>query len=336
MGHADPTVNDRQRAGARMQIVYMMGGHGTDADQVFNGLMKAETALSRHGVAVARPRRLRRALEPVAARLKDGAPPDGDDSGLPARLGLPAETRRAVLFGEVLLGPPGHVAREALLYPFIAGRGRLLRDAAAGHETEFAMTLRNPATLLPALARRAAPDGVRGFLDGLRPSGLRWLHTLRRLREAAPGVPVIAWCHEDTPLLWDRIVERITGLRPAPDRAGAVAAGEPDGDAAVAARDAAGDGPWTAYMRGLLTEEGAARLAAALAATPRPGPDETRALVADALARHARPGTLEMELADTGWSQATVDRMTGNYHDDLDQIAGMEGVTLLTPWPEPG
>ncbi len=314
---AQAATATQQATAARMQVIYVLGGHETDAGRLFGGLLAEQAQLASRGVVLVRPRRLRQALEPVAARLRDGAAPGSEDVRLAEQLAGPDGAGRLVLSGEPLLGPASQAVREGLLYPFVAGRARTLRDAVHGHDTVFVIALRNPAALLPAIGRKTAPDAVAEILADAKPHALRWVHTLRRLREAVPDAPVIAWCHEDTPLLWDEIAEVVTGLP-------ADAAENGDGASRMA------------YLRTLLTEEGARIVADALDGPPSAGRAEARRAIAAGLAAHARPGVLEMDLSDTGWTQDEIDRLTAGYHADLDIIARMDGVTLLSPWATDG
>jgi hypothetical protein len=301
-----------------MQVFYLLGGPGTDADQVFGALMRREAPLAKAGVMLPRPRRLRKAL--AACGAETDAPEDAP-APLLAHLHVSEATRRLVLFSESLLGGPGQAAKGNLIYPFIAARARQLRDAVAGSAAAFVLTLRNPATLLPALARAARVEDQQAFLAGLEPKALHWLHTLRRLRTHAAEVPVIVWCHEDTPLLWPDLIAMLDGSESAE--------GEPAADIPGVA---AVDSGWMDYLRTLLTERGAAQLGPTLADLPAADRAAQRRAVAAALAAHGRPDMMESDLSATGWTQAEVDEITAGYHADLKAITELDGVTLMSPW----
>jgi hypothetical protein len=49
------------------------------------------------------------------------------------------------------------------------------------------------------------------------------------------------------------------------------------------------------------------------------------------LEKFARPGAIEMDLADTGWTAPEVERMTQAYELDLVEIERMSHVTFLGP-----
>ena len=49
------------------------------------------------------------------------------------------------------------------------------------------------------------------------------------------------------------------------------------------------------------------------------------------LNRFARPGQVEEALTPAGFSEEAVETLTERYEEDLERIARMPGVTLLTP-----
>jgi hypothetical protein len=313
-----------------MRIRYLLGGHSTDADKLYGALLQRESALAERGIRLTRPRQLRRALDAAIRANREDAKPEEGSANLLDHLGGSTADDAAgemILFGETLLGAPAQAIRGKLIYPFIAARCRQLCQAVDGHEPVFVLTLRNPATFLPTLARSVSPDDVPAFLAEIEPTALHWLHTLRRLRSQIPEVPVIAWCHEDTPVLWPDLVDWLLGVA---DRPSEVPAGS-EAEAAAAAEAEAETG-WTAYLRTLLTEDGVRQIETALSDPALRDRAARQRAVAAAIGAHGRPDAIDMDLSDTGWTQAQIDRLTKNYHADLEQIAGVDGVTLLSPW----
>jgi hypothetical protein len=286
-----------------MQIAYHLGVHCTDEDRLLRCLLKNRGLLAAEGIAVPGPKRYRVLLRDAAAQLR-GRPASGETQAMLIDQILDEDAaERMVLSWDQFMGLARYAARGAL-YPSAGERMRAFAQVFPEAETEFHLAICNPASFLPAVFARQ--DGVprAEFLGGADPLKLRWSDTIADLRAMNPSVPVTVWCDEDAPILWPEVLQSV--------------AGHGDDLPLVDALDRLTD---------LLTSDGAAWLAARPPAT---GPAR-RAVLAEALARHARPGALEVEIEMEGFDATLAAELTAAYEADVAKIAGMAGVQLLTP-----
>ncbi len=137
---------------------------------------------------------------------------------------------------------------------------------------------------------------------------LRWSETISRMRRAAPDAPITVWCNEDSPVIWHDILTRLAGLSP----------------------DVTLRGSYE-FPAELLTDDGRTALKQRLKDDPPKRALEKRELLAELLHTHAREDLMVEDISASGWSQDLMDDLSAQYDADLDRIAKMDGVTLLTP-----
>lgn len=292
-----------------MQILFHIGAHGTGPERLVKSLLRDRDLLSREGIAVPGPGRYRRLISGAVLKLR-GAPasPEGEEVLLEAIFDS-EDIDRAILSNEHFISMPSRAVGEGHIYPRMY-KSAWLRAAFPTQETGFALTLRNPATFIPALLDRLSDEGmtVDELLDGWDPRDLSWADTVRMLRDSNPGCPVLVWCNEDSPLLWGEILREMAGLDP-----GTALKGADDGILAI------------------LTAEGRALYQAALAETPPDTDIARRRLAEDILEHHADAGRVDQEIRVRGWTPELVAELTEIYDEEIEEIAGLDGVRLLTP-----
>ena len=125
---------------------------------------------------------------------------------------------------------------------------------------------------------------------------------------AAPDSRFLVWCHEDTPFLWPEIQREITDVDPTVPM---------DGELDM--------------IETIMRQEGYERLEAFLSERDVTSPIKRQRIVATFLETHAIAEEIEAEIDLPGWTDDTVDDLTDLYEDDVEEIAGLPGVTLLTP-----
>jgi hypothetical protein len=81
----------------------------------------------------------------------------------------------------------------------------------------------------------------------------------------------------------------------------------------------------------LMEREGLLALRTALSETPPRTALARRALMADHLEAHARPGVMDEEVTLPGWTDAHVAEVSNAYDADLARLARMPGVRVLLP-----
>ncbi|WP_128253953.1 hypothetical protein [Falsirhodobacter deserti] len=289
-----------------MEIAIHLGVHCTDDERLLRCLTANAAMLRAEEVAVPDPDAYRVLLRDAAGALQ-GAPAsqETEDVMLEQILDDTRRPRRMILSWDNFLSFPQWAVRGGTLYPTAPKRVQALNQTFPNQQVAFFMAIRNPATFLPDLcARKRKP--LAEMLGGGDAEALRWSETIAEIISYNPDIPLIVWCDEDTPLIWHEILEAVTGL--------------PDGTTLQG---------WDDLLHHLLEEEGFRALHAALAETQAPA--HRRTIIAHLLEEFGRPEALEDEFDMPEWDQATVDRMTHAYDQDVERIRAMQGVTFLTP-----
>lgn len=292
-----------------MHIVFHLGFHCTDGGLLIRSLLQNRARLAEAGVAVPGPYSYRELFGETSTRLRGGAADNETEAMLIEIIAPESGTERVILSNDsflcrsdVALGPDG-------LYPK-AVKSAWLRQCLPSHEIGFAFAIRNPAGFLPDLlsGKAGARPGDDVIAGGMMLDDLRWAEVVRRVTAANPGAPVTVWCHEDTPYIWSEIQNDLTGIDGSMRLEGELDVAET-----------------------IMSDEGYARLSAFLDGRDALGTDRRRRAIAAFLEAHARDDAIVDEIDLPGWTDDTVERLTRLYEEDVEEIAAMEGVTLITP-----
>ncbi|MCD1620821.1 hypothetical protein ACFSDD_16410 [Salipiger marinus] len=293
-----------------MQVILHLGVHGTDEDRLLKTLLRNADDFRRDGVAIPGPSRYRTLLSEVVNSL-GGADPaeDAREVLLDALLTEDAvDVHRLILSHENLLSVPKLALAGGRLYRRAEERVCAIQRLFRGDAVEVWMGLRDFASYLPAVYRESPAQSFDAFLHGADPMHLRWSSLIRRLREAAPEVPVTVWCNEDTPLLWGQILRGMAGI---------------DAERKII-------GSFDLFAD-IISPEGMKRFRSFLKENDSVTEAQKRRVMMAFLDKYALPEALEEELDLPGWDAAYVDMLTELYDEDMWQISRMPGVTLLSP-----
>jgi hypothetical protein len=291
-----------------MKITIHLGAHRTDQDRMMKTLMRNSARLSGFGTFVPGPSRYRTLLREVTQRLKgEVANPETLDLVLDALLDT-TDAEHIVLSYEAFLCGAQAILADGGYYARAAQRVAGLCNVFPGHRVRFALALRNPATQIPEVYHALTDVRLSEFLGKVDPLACRWINPVRAMLAAVPDCQLIAWCNEDTPLIWGDVLRAV------------------------------GDYPESTWLRGsndllssIMTEEGWERMRSYLADHPPVDEDHRRRIYSAFLDKFAKPEAVEEEIDLPGWDQALVARITANYEADVEEIATLPGVKFLAP-----
>jgi hypothetical protein len=295
-----------------MKIIYHLGLHCTDEHRLEGCLRQNVAPLAAQGIVIPDPEVYRPILRNVVNAMH-GAPssPETEETILDAVM-VQDEADRIVFSNEAFLCVRSRVLARGALYANAAEKVAALANLLPSCEAELAFAIRNPATFLPALFQSTKTSSFEEFIGGVDPLQLSWAGMVGRIREALPDLPMTIWCDEDTPLIWPEVLRAVAGC--------------------ASETELEGEGELLAEI---MSPEGMARLAEYLAARPQLGPEPRRRVVAAFLDKYALEDAVEMELDLPGWTEPFIEELTERYDDDVEEIAEMPGVTLVSPWPQP-
>ena len=132
---------------------------------------------------------------------------------------------------------------------------------------------------------------------------------MRRIRQAAPDTPLTVWCNEDSPLIWDQLIRRLSAATPETELTGA-----------------------TDMLAGLLHPDGLVALSQALAARPEANDAERHDIIADIWKDHALPAAVTEDITLPELDADLVAHLSASYEADLAVIDAMAGVDLVLPF----
>lgn len=290
-----------------MQVAFHVGVHGTDDDRVLRCLQMNSDLLARRHVEVVPKEVNEPILNEALLALKGGvASPEMEEVVLDALLESD-RVNRLVFSRATFLGLPRRAFDgDGLLAP--AGpKMRALANIFPAGQCEFFMALKNPATYLPHVLRRAGKQGDEAAAT-LEPEEMRWAPTLRRVLREIGGRRLVLWCNEDTPLIFPEVMRQMIGIP----------ADEPlAGEMLMAER--------------VLTENGRELLAKRLRKKRPASIAERRRITSAVLEEHHDAEAIRFQIDMPGWDQRTVDRITAAYDADVAEIAALPGVEFIAP-----
>lgn len=294
----------------RMKISLHVGAHATDEDRLLRCLLRNTDDFRKHGISVPGPGRYRKLLSGTLNALTRAEPSfEARDVLLDAICNDDPDTiQRLVLSHESLFSVPKKALGSGRIYPRAEERIFNLSRLLQGDEIELFLALRDPATWLHAVYTATPHDDFASFLNGSDPAYLRWSELVARIQDHNPGLPITVWCNEDSPLIWGEIVRAMAGL--------------PSGRKINGAFD---------MLSQIMSEEGMKRFRAYLAAHPVMTEKQKRRVMMAFLDKFALPDAVEEELDLPGWTEDYVDVLSELYEQDVDVIANMQNVSVISP-----
>jgi hypothetical protein len=287
-------------------FAYHIGAHCTDENMLVKSLLKNGDDLGARKVIVPRPRRYRPMVNKLMSQHRGDPLPEDVQQELFDKILMGYEAERLVLSHDNFLGLPQTIFENGTLYSGIRERGTWLRYLFPENPCEFFLSIRNPASFLPAVMQLPNMPEYLEFTKGTDPREMRWSSVVAALQEDNPGCPVTVWCNEDTPLIWPTVLREVTD-----SNADMELAGELD------------------ILQTIMKEDGFTRMQSYLE-THKPANEIQRRRVFSAfLDKFADDDALEEDIDLPGWTPELVDDITARYEDDVYLIERMSGVNFI-------
>lgn len=293
-----------------MQVAIHLGVHCTDDDRVLKTLLQNKGVLSQQGICVPGPGRYRRNLVDVVQKLKGAPASDATRDMLLDELLDDDSTTRVVLSHENFICVPGRVFDHGMLYEKAGYKPMWLRNVFPGHEVEFFLSIRNPASFVPAAFhhKEQRTQNFSKYMQDVDLLDMRWSDVIVAIKETNPDTPLTVWCNEDTPLIWPAVIREISGHDLATQLNGGLD-----------------------VLSQIMKKEGMLRLRNYLGTHPPQNEIQRRRIVAVFLDKYAIEDAVEEELDVPGWTEDLVNKLTQIYEDDLYEIERLPGVNFITP-----
>lgn len=292
-----------------MQIAFHIGAHCTDEDRLLKSVLKNADVLWQQGIAVPGPGKYRSLIrEAIQGLAGNDLHPDTRDILLDA-ITETDDLRRLVLSNENFLCVANRIYEHGVFYPQAETKTRGLHRLFPDDDISLFLAVRNPAGFLQDTLRRMQQTSIGATLGMLTPEEIRWSDVVRRIKQGAPDTPLTVWCNEDSPLIWDQLIRRLSGAS-----AQSLLTGGTD------------------LLATVLDAEGLTILTESLAKAPFDSDADRHDMIAAIWAEHALPDAVEEEITLPEFDATTVARLTALYEQDLDVIDEMPGVDLVLPF----
>ena len=293
-----------------MQVILHTGVHCTDEERLIKCLLRNGDLFSKSGIAVPGPSRYRNLLRDTLGKMNE-TPLSRDAREVLLDAILDEDTDnvdRLLLSNSSFFAFPQFVLRRGRVYANAVERLENISRIFDQDQIEMFLSVRNPATFLPALFALSKTDDFEEFLSGLDPFEFRWSDFIAELRQAVPEIPITVWANEDTPLIWGQVIREIANIEP--------------GQKITGAFD---------IFSEIISDEGMRRFRTYLKEHPVMTEIQRRRVMVAFLDKFAIEDKVEEELDIPGWTEETINWLTEKYEDDIDVMGRIHGVTLISP-----
>lgn len=291
-----------------MQVVYHLGAHFTDEDRLLKCLLKNKGPLAGEGIIVPGPSRYRALLRETVLALRGKPAPEETQEEIIDTVTEGGQAERLIFSNQSFLCATKKVLHQGKLYATADQKTHWLGQVFPDAEVEFHLSVRNPATFVPAVFAHCSDLSFEAFRNGADPRELLWSPVVQAIRDANPDASLTVWCNEDTPLIWPELLREISGHDPYTKLKGT-----------------------DDFLASIMTESGMKRMRAYLESHPPANEIQRRRIVAAFLDKFALDEEVEMELDLPGWTEDLVEETTEIYEEDMFAIERMPGVTFIAP-----
>ena len=290
-----------------ISIIYHLGAPYTDNDQMTWSIRKDNELVSKHGVMMRRPKEYRPHIKKMLGELKGEDPSIADQETLMTSLIRNQPIDRFIMSDTSYLGSPLWMFTNGIFYQNAGKNTAALRNLLPNNPCEFFLGISNLDSFIPAAFEDQDKKGYQQFTGNADLNSLRWADVIHSIKEANPDCPITVWCNEDTPIIWPTILREITGLDPQTRLHG-----ELD------------------IIRNIMSEDSVDLLIKYLDERPALTEIQRRRIRAIFLEKFALKDEIEEEIDLPGWTEETIDMLSENYDEDIEEIQRISGVNLIS------
>ena len=195
-----------------MQIVYHIGAHCTDQEFLHASLVKNNEMLVQKRVAPASTPKYQNIncghLKAKAAgpRLKK------------TRLKLLAdilgntEADRAIFTNGNFIRVPNWIFENEVFYTLPVEKLQAFGTLFSCHDIEISICIHDPESFVPAAFGELHGRSYDRLMAGTRAEVLQWHGLIDQIRATSPNAKITAWCNENTPFIWPRLLRCVMCL----------------------------------------------------------------------------------------------------------------------------
>ena len=290
-----------------MEIVYHIGAHCTDDDRLLKSLLKNADNFAEDGVKIPGPGKYRRLIRETIQGLNGETPQPNTRSILLDAILDDEPTERLILSNSNFICVPNRIFENGVFYAQAEPKIRALYELFPEDDIEIFLSLRNPATFVPAAFAKSDPTTLDQFMRNMHIGDIRWSDIVRRIKHAAPNSHLTVWCNEDTPLIWAELIRRMGGVLPDQRITGGFD-----------------------LLASIMSQQGLNRFLNYMRSHPPKTEDQKRRIIGAFLDKYALDEEIEEEVDLPGMTNEILEAISDAYEDDVDIIAAMPGVDFVS------
>ena len=290
-----------------MEIVYHIGAHCTDDDRLLKSLLKNADNFAEDGVKIPGPGKYRRLIRETIQGLNGATPQPNTRSILLDAILDDEPTERLILSNSNFICVPNRIFENGVFYAQAEPKIRALCELFPEDDIEIFLSLRNPATFVPAAFAKSDPTTLDQFMRNMHIGDIRWSDIVRRIKHAAPNSHLTVWCNEDTPLIWAELIRRMGGVLPDQRITGGFD-----------------------LLASIMSQQGLNRFLNYMRSHPPKTEDQKRRIIGAFLDKYALDEEIEEEVDLPGMTNEILEAISDAYEDDVDIIAAMPGVDFVS------
>jgi len=283
--------------------IFQIGSPFDGSDLLIWSLRKNEELLNKKKIAVPRPKFYRSQLSDLAEDLQgEPAPKEAQDQFL--YTGTPS---RVLFTDPEMIGPPRAAFAGGKFFQHAALKPTWTRHLFPEAKAIFLMGICNPAALIWDMVRSETYGPYGSIVGGADVFNLQWSKVIGHIKEANPDVPLVVWTKEECPYVWPDVLRVILGVKRGVPLQGTLDPLEP-----------------------ILKPSAFKRAEEYIEKHPNL-PKTTYHKVLDVfIDKSSRKSAQKQSIKLPGWTDQTLESVTLSYETDLDRIAAMDGVTLIS------
>jgi len=195
-----------------MQIVYHIGAHCTDQESLHASLVKNNEMLVQKRVAPASTPKYQNIICGHLKAKAAGSRLEKTRLELLADILGNTEADRAIFTNGNFIRVPNRIFENEVFYMLAVEKLQAFGTLFSGHDIEISICIRDPESFIPAAFGELHGRSYDRLTAGTRAEVLQWHGLIDQIRATSPNAKITAWCNENTPFIWPRLLRCVMCL----------------------------------------------------------------------------------------------------------------------------
>ena len=122
------------------------------------------------------------------------------------------EADRAIFTDGNFIRVPNRIFENEVFYTLTIEKLQAFGTLFSGHDIEISICIRDPESFVPAAFGELHGRSYDRLMAGTRAEVLQWHGLIDQIRATSPNAKITAWCNENTPFIWPRLLRCVMCL----------------------------------------------------------------------------------------------------------------------------